>query len=260
MNPARREPRGVAPGKLTVINGVLYGTVVGGKKSCVPSAYYPCGMIFSLTPSGDYRILYHFKGPFPIGSDGVQPNSLIAYNGMLYGTTAYGGTTGNGTIFSLTTSGRERVLYSLQGGSDGSMPISLTAMNGRLYGMSYGGNTSNCSYDYVGCGTVFSVTTEGRHRVLYHFQGGSDGWKPSNALTAFNGKLYGTTQWGGGCGFCGTIFSITPDGRERVLYTFPQGNGVAGYGGSGLTPVNETLYGTMPGQGGSAGVFFAFTP
>lgn len=256
-----RAPHGESAENLTVLNGVLYGTAAGGNKTCVPSGFFTCGMIFSVTTAGDFHIVYYFKGPFPIGKDGAAPDSLVGLNGVLYGTTGYGGSTGNGTFFSLTPDGKERVLYNFQGGSDGMTPVSLTVLDGKLYGTSYGGNSIGvCSYNGLGCGTIFSMTTTGRHRVLYRFQGGSDGWRPQHGLTVLDGKLYGTTQWGGRCVYCGTVFSVTPQGREEILHRFPDGHSVAGYGGSGLTPVGDTLYGTMPGGTRNAGVVFALTP
>lgn len=72
---------------------------------------------------------------FGKGADGfysVAP--LIAVNGVLYGTTPFGGSTGRGTVFSITTTGTERVVYNFLGGSDGSYPLaSLIAVNGVLY-------------------------------------------------------------------------------------------------------------------------------
>ena len=49
--------------------------------------------------------------------DGVGPSSrLVALNGTLYGTTGGGGTGGEGTVYSITTSGAEQVLHSFATG------------------------------------------------------------------------------------------------------------------------------------------------
>ena len=42
---------------------------------------------------------------------------------------------------------------------------------------------------------------------------------------------------------CGTVFTITPAGTEKVLYTFP-GGPQGSYPSSGLVDVNGMLYGT----------------
>jgi uncharacterized repeat protein (TIGR03803 family) len=58
---------------------------------------------------------------------------------------------GVGTVFKITTSGAEGVLYSFAGGSDGEDPEgNLTDVGGVLYGTTTGGGAS-------GSGTVFSL-------------------------------------------------------------------------------------------------------
>jgi uncharacterized repeat protein (TIGR03803 family) len=124
------------------------------------------GTVFSLAASGEERTIYKFKG----GSDGDDPNPLVAVNGVLYGTTVAGGggcpqEGGCGTVFAVTTSGQERVIYHFKGGSDGYAPVgSLTWLDGRLYGTTFsGGITKQCPQSpyATGCGTVFSVDTSG---------------------------------------------------------------------------------------------------
>ena len=44
---------------------------------------------------------------------------LLVVNGMLYGTTAAGRTKNHGTVFAVSTSGDEHVVYSFKGGTDG---------------------------------------------------------------------------------------------------------------------------------------------
>ncbi len=72
--------------------GVFYGTTVRGGAS-------DAGMVFSISPKGDFRVLHSFTG----GSDGGQPFAGVIedQNGILYGTTFYGGAYGSGTIFKI---------------------------------------------------------------------------------------------------------------------------------------------------------------
>jgi uncharacterized repeat protein (TIGR03803 family) len=57
---------------------------------------------------------------FAGGSDPSLPNGLVAYDGMLYGTSQAGGANRLGTVYSVTPSGRESILHSFTGGqSDG---------------------------------------------------------------------------------------------------------------------------------------------
>ena len=58
------------------------------------------GVVFKLTPSGQYTILHAFDG-----SDGAAPHALaFGSGGLLYGGTADGGPNGVGVIFELAQS------------------------------------------------------------------------------------------------------------------------------------------------------------
>ena len=80
-------------------NGTLYGIASGGNPSCEPNG---CGQIFQLTPTGNgnanIKVLHQFNGP-----DGAIPQigSLVLKSGALYGSTAIGGSSNQGTIFKL---------------------------------------------------------------------------------------------------------------------------------------------------------------
>ena len=100
---------------------------------------------------------------------------------------------------------------------------------GTLYGTTDGGGSISCGgYPYYyDCGAVFSVTPSGTEKVLHSFSSPPDGALPAAPLIDVNGTLYGTTQYGGvhknTCsGNCGTVFSITPSGTEKVLYSLGQ--------------------------------------
>jgi uncharacterized repeat protein (TIGR03803 family) len=197
-----------------------------------------------------YRVLYSFGLP-PDGS--VPEAGLIYVDGTLYGTTSEGGEyytglgTSDGTVFTLTTKGKERVLYSFRGGSDGAFPMApLLNENGTLYGTTYGGGGNYCITP-DGCGTVFSITKDGTEKVLHSFSG-PDGANPQAGLIDVNGVLYGTTSSGGtntckNYDGCGTVFSITKDGTEKVLHSFGAKKDGA-FPEAGLIEVNGTLYGT----------------
>src|SRR5215469_16796232 len=80
-----------------------------------------------------------------------------ARDGNVYGTTGYGGASGNGTLFKMTSTGVLITLFSFNG-TDGSGPEALLqARNGVFYGAAgTGGSGSNCSP--ANCGTIFSLT------------------------------------------------------------------------------------------------------
>jgi uncharacterized repeat protein (TIGR03803 family) len=190
--------------------------------------------------SASYGVLFSFEP-----RDGTHPDaSLTELGGRLYGTTYRGGRLGNGTVFSLSAAGRQRVLYRFQSGSDGAHPDSaLVDLNGTLYGTTITGGTGSF-------GTVFSMTVDGKERVLYGFSGGSDGSFP-NGLTAMNGTLYGTT-FTGGTSNAGTVFSVTTSGAKRVLYNFTGARDGANPRGN-LAVLGGTLYGTTTDGGLNAG-------
>jgi uncharacterized repeat protein (TIGR03803 family) len=230
------------------VNGTLYSTTwAGGAYSC--SSYGGCGTVFSITPSGKETVLYSFKGS---KTDGQNPDGGLVYvNGTLYGTTHGGGPNCFfgvgavcGTVFSITPSGKETVLYSFKGGTtDGQNPdAGLIYVKGALYGTTTGAGAYNL-------GTVFTITPSGTETVLHSFGNGYDGAVPQTSLVYVRGKLYGTTMEGGAsCGStfagCGTVFSITPSGKETVLHSF-KGRSTDGQDPVGdLINVNGTLYGT----------------
>jgi uncharacterized repeat protein (TIGR03803 family) len=136
---------------------------------------------------------------------------LIDVKGLLYGTLSSGGPHGQGTVYSITTSGTVNVVYSFSG-TDGAYPRArLIDAGGTLYGTTSTGGVRGCfSPNGSGCGTVFSVTRGGTEKVLHDFSyGGSDGYYPTSNLINVNGTLYGTTAYGGTHGY-GTVYAITP--------------------------------------------------
>jgi uncharacterized repeat protein (TIGR03803 family) len=140
------------------------------------------------------------------------------------------------------------VIYAFQGGSDGNYPFDgLVNVGGTLYGTTYNGGTA---------GTVFKVTIAGAEAVVHSFKGGRDGGNPGTRLKYVGGTLFGTTIYGGGStnceGGCGTVFSVTPAGAEKVLHAFKGGKD-GEVPGSKLISVNGILYGTTSGGGGGSG-------
>src|SRR5579871_564292 len=86
-----------------------------------------------------FSVLYNFTG----GSDGGTPLAglVIDASGNVYGTTSVGGSSGAGTVFKVTASGTEQVLYNFAGGTDGANPQARLTMaaGGKIYGTTYYG-------------------------------------------------------------------------------------------------------------------------
>jgi len=172
---------------LIYVHGTLYGTTQWGGDGC--GAPHRCGTVYSITTSGEEKVLYSFRG-----SDGAFPHAgLIDVNGTLYGTTYYGGAQSDGTVFSVTTAGIEKVLHSFGSGSDGVEPdAGLIDVNGTLYGTTdFGGASKHCGS--AGCGTIYSLSMSGAEQVLHSFAGRRDGGYPLVSLVNLNGTVYGTT-------------------------------------------------------------------
>lgn len=239
-------------GALLNVHGTLYGTTVsGGSSSCGGGG---CGTVFSITTSGKEVMLYSFKGG---KTDGQSPNGdLVNVDGKLYGMTNAGGANciyrgaDCGTVFSVTTAGKETVLHSFKGApKDGQNPDGgLIYVDGKLYGTTTGGGHSPCDPSQ-GCGTAFALTLSGSETLLHSFGDGTDGAVPQSALLDMNGKLYGTTPYGGGSGGWGTLFEISTSGKERVLHRFDPIGAAGYYPVASPIGVNGILYGTATGGG-----------
>ncbi len=215
---------------LVNVGGVLYGTASG-------SGGANFGTVFKVTTAGVATQVYKFKGR---PSDGSGPMAnLINVSGTLYGTTSTGGKYGQGTVFKITTSGAEAVLHDFHNVSakaDGTSPAGgVLNVRGNLYGTTAAGGAHNC-------GTVFRLTLAGVETLLYSFDcTNGDGGDPAAALIDVSGTLYGTTQGGGKYGY-GTVFSITPAGAYKLVYSFKGGRDGAVPEG-GVVALGGAVYG-----------------
>jgi len=260
---------GTAPEAPLILDsrGNLYGTTNSG-------GAHGKGTVFKLTPGGAETILYNFCSTGGTKcTDGSFPAAglLRDKHGNLYGTTSTGGVYGltltKGVVFKLSPNGTETVLHSFGNGDDGSTPMAGLIMDsaGDFYGTTmWGGNYNTCA---EGCGTVFKLTPEGSETVLYEFCAGltsncSDSTQPQAPLLLDKaGNLYGTATVGGK-NFFGTVFRLSPTGKEKILHAFagsptdgsnPQGGMVMDSAGN--------LYGTtlFGGSFGQYGIVYKVT-
>jgi uncharacterized repeat protein (TIGR03803 family) len=233
---------GVFHGLVQGSDGALYGTTGQGGTNGV-------GTVFRINTDGsDFASLYSFSGP-----DGGDPGRLIlGSDGYLYGTTYQRGANGNGTVFQISTDGLTFNTLHNFNYSDGNGPIGgvYQGGDGNLYGNTAGGGAN-------GFGTVYQVSTDGTVFNTLHNFSGFDGNVPiGGIIQGSDGKLYGTTQYGGTLNL-GVIFSVTTNGATfSTLFGF--GNGFTGgqipaYGSLTLGPDGDyygmTLYGGLYAKG-----------
>ncbi|HTT64056.1 MAG TPA: choice-of-anchor tandem repeat GloVer-containing protein [Bryobacteraceae bacterium] len=194
---------------------------------------------------------------------------LLLLNNRLYGTAPTGGAgesgvpgSRDGTVFSLTIpqpgeTAIQKVLHNFTGNAgDGAYPCGrlIAGPHSVLYGTTFSGRANNL-------GTVFSLSHEAgesswSEKILYSFQGGTDGASPAGGLAIdAAGNLYGATSSGGIINN-GTVFMLSPpatgqgEWTETVLYRFGGGSDGSVPGGDLLLD-NSTgaLFGTTQGGG-----------
>ena len=232
-------------------DGNLYGTATAG-------GAHNLGTIFRITTNGTFSVVYSFGISINTQSnavDGSTPFSGLVqgHDGFLYGTTAGGGTSGDGTVFQLSTNGSLFTLVAFDG-ANGQFPEEATLVEGQtgvFYGTTYqGGNNSN--------GVVFQVTSSGLMSNLHLFNG-PDGSGAYNGLVfGPDNNLYGTTVTGGAHND-GTVYCISPNGTFTNVYSFDGPHGSAPEGGV-VFDANGMMYGTTKSGGAkNLGTVFQMT-
>jgi len=254
--------------------GNLYGTAAAGGNCCRAIFGWGAGVAFELTPGSrnwSESVLYTFCSQTNC-SDGNAPYAglIRGASGILYGTTAYGGSNsfpceglGCGTVFQFVESGgwKEKLLYTFTGRDDGAQPGAALTLDS--HGNLYGTTSANGPF---GFGTVFKLSRceHGRwhYEVLYSFRTGTTyGSFATRPVFDKVGNLYGTIFTGGD----GLVYKLAPSPHGKwkysVVHTF-SGGADGGFPGADLLRDDKgNLYGSAE-IGGTAGygVVFEITP
>lgn len=237
---------------LLLAGGALYGTTYyGGSKGA--------GVVFSFNTNGTggINVLHNFSAPDPntgANSDGANPSAQLLLSGTtLYGTTAGGGTNGQGVVFACDISGSGfNVLHHFD--DVGAYPTAgLVLSGGTLYGL--------------GGSNLFALGTTGAGFTNLHQFSASVGGSPAiPGLTLSNNTLYGAAPnaglFGGGLMFSmntgGSMFADLHNFADVSYFSYPPTNIGGAFPNGGPILLNGLLYGTAS-QGGSSGsgVLFA---
>ena len=175
--------RSLGTGSMTVgRDGNFYGVSRYGGANWTGSANAGtngCGTVFRLTVGGTFTTLVNFTGTNGAAPGAEPAASLIqGADGNLYGTTGYGGTNDEGTIFKVTTNGVLTSLFSFASlvtngdtanGNFGTNYSGSVAVNGLTPGADGSFYGSTAYGGLGGEGTVFRVTTNGAFTTLYSF-------------------------------------------------------------------------------------------
>jgi uncharacterized repeat protein (TIGR03803 family) len=187
--------------------GNLYGTTEFGGASQL-------GVVYKVDKTGKETVLHTFTG----GADGSLPDYAGVIRdsaGNLYGTTNSGGTPGEGSVYRVSTTGQEKLLYVFPGSTGGNNPASsvIRDSGGNLYGTTLVGGS-------FAWGVVYKLDVAGHETVLYSFTNGTDGGLPrAGVIRDSAGNLYGTTNEGGTAGR-GVLYKVNKNGKETVLHSF----------------------------------------
>jgi len=100
--------------------------------------------------------------------------------------------------------------------------------------------------------SVYQVASAQTFRLLYQFKSGRGGSSPYSSLILDpQGNLYGTTMIDGAYSY-GTVFKISPQGKETVLHSF---TGTGGDGANPVAPLIKDAAGNLYGTTEYGGLF-----
>ncbi len=229
-------------------DGMLYGmTSFGGTD----------GVIFQYDPATNIYI----KKIDLNGADGSDPRGSLmqASDGMLYGMTRGGGANYYGVIFQYDPATniytkKIDLDYSIGAIPEGSL---MQATDGMLYGMTQAGGGGG-----MGMGVLFQYDPAANTYTQKIDLDYPIGTSPHGSLIqATDGKLYGTTGYGGVPGD-GVIFQYDPSANTYIKkFNFDGAANGSQPWGSLMQASDGMLYGmTHMGGGGSAGVIFQYNP
>jgi uncharacterized repeat protein (TIGR03803 family) len=247
-------PDGISPesGLVQATDGYLYGTTwLGGTHNS--------GTLFKISPAGQLTTLYNFCAQ-PGCTDGARPSGRLfqATNGNLYGTTWGGGTSDEGTIFSLSvglspfvellvTSGRAGTLVVILGTNlMGATNVSFNGTAAPFTVVSRSEITTTVPPD-AKTGTVYVTIPSGilKSNLPFRVLPQITGFTPTSGAA-------GTSVTITGSGFIGAT-RVTFGGVKAISYTVDSGTQITATVPTGAKTGNIAV--ATPGGSASKGIF-----
>jgi len=267
-------------GLLRMTDGTIYGTAQSGGTGTGRGG----GVLFKISPSGQYSVVHDFLNTGTNAHDGFTPAGRVVTDGtVLYGMTYFGGIIGQGrnggVIYRFTPgSGTYDVLFRFPGAStDGTASTAqgyqptinglLISAGGVLYGeTTLGGNPNKAD---APAGVVFSfdpAKPENKaYSVLHTFDSSTDagdGYSPFGGLNfTSDGRLIGTAQLGGSQGG-GVAFIMSKAGAYRKIFDFMTDDTTGYKPGGPLVPSagGRFIGTTYNGGAANGGVLYSLAP
>ena len=190
-------------------SGKIWGTAYGKSgPDCPPS----CGSLFTFDGSS-LMIVHTFLG----GKDGGLPRSTPIFDstGNLYGSTAYRGAKGYGTVYRIEPDGKKHILHAFGSDKYGADPSGnlVLGSDGTIYGITQWAGGHNT-------GTIFRLVpgTKGYQLRLIHKFTAKEG-RTAAGLNFANGMLYGTLPYNSGHQCVGILYSLATNSKGEWVET-----------------------------------------
>lgn len=242
-------------------SGNIFGTTAnGGINSDGVDPNSGFGTVFQVSESSFANLVNFNNGVNGSANNGAQPFNLVFdTDGTIYGTTAFGGQYGNGTLFELTGTNYETLttLFNFNG-DNGSFPAGSLVLDpsGNIYGTTANGGRA-------GYGTAFKLSGPNHDilTTLVDFDA-TTGQRPFGLVSDSGGNLYGATTYLGGTNGAGIVFELSGSNHQTLttLFNFSSNGSSGPYNSSGPYDLAidgaDNLYVIMAGGGtfGAGGV------
>jgi uncharacterized repeat protein (TIGR03803 family) len=185
------------------------------------------GKLYGVSGTGSNGLVYRSTTAgvlTPLATLGIQCDSPLVQgtDGKFYGITNLGGVNNRGQVFSVTTAGVVKTVFSFNDPT-GALPFGplLQAPDGNFYGTASIGGTN-------GGGVVYKLTMAGVYTVLHNFDNVNrvNGFTPTTGVVeGSDGFLYGVTSVGG-ASLGGTIFKVKTDSTGfAIVHNFDTSHG-----------------------------------